>query len=68
VLGAIGPRIVVPMHYKIEGKINLPIRHVSHFLAAMVGWPIEHAAGSWYEITPATLPERPTIVVLDPDR
>ncbi len=67
-LEAIGPRIVVPMHYKIEGKINLPIRPVSDFLEAMNGWPVERVEGSSFEVTPATLPARPTIVSLTPAR
>jgi L-ascorbate metabolism protein UlaG (beta-lactamase superfamily) len=67
-LEAIGPKIVVPMHYKIEGKINLPIRPVADFLDAMKGWPVEHVAGSSLEVTPATLPDRPTIVSLRPAR
>ena len=67
-LDAIGPRLVVPMHYKIEGKINLPIRPVSDFLGAMSGWPVELVDGSTIEVTRATLPERPTIVSLRPAR
>lgn len=67
-LDAIGARVVVPMHYKIEGKINLPIRTVSDFLEAMAGWPVEEVAGSVIEVTPATLPERPTIVSIVPAR
>jgi L-ascorbate metabolism protein UlaG (beta-lactamase superfamily) len=67
-LGAIGPRVVVPMHYKIDGKINLPIRPVSEFLEAMAGWPVERVEGSSFEVTPATLPARPTIVSLRPSR
>ncbi len=67
-LEAIGPRVVVPMHYKIAGKINLPIRPVSDFLAAMPAWPVERVEGSSFEVTPATLPARPTIVSLRPAR
>jgi L-ascorbate metabolism protein UlaG (beta-lactamase superfamily) len=67
-LDAIGPRGVVPMHYKIEGKINLPIRPVEDFLDVMSGWPVEQVDGSSFEITPATLPTRPTIILLRPAR
>jgi L-ascorbate metabolism protein UlaG (beta-lactamase superfamily) len=67
-LDAIGPRVVVPMHYKIAGKINLPIRPVEDFLDAMPGWPVERVEGSSFEMTPATLPARPTIVSLRPAR
>jgi L-ascorbate metabolism protein UlaG (beta-lactamase superfamily) len=67
-LDEIRPRVVVPMHYKIEGKINLAIRPVSDFLEAMAGWPVERVEGSTLEVTRATLPERPTIVSLKPAR
>lgn len=67
-LGAIGAPVVVPMHYKIEGKINLPIRPVSDFFEAMSGWPVERVEGSTFEVTPATLPTRPTIISLCPAR
>ena len=67
-LGAIGPRVVVPMHYKIAGKINLAIRPVEDFLEAMKGWPVEHVEGSTFEVTPATLPAPPTVVSLRPAR
>lgn len=67
-LSEIGPRVVVPMHYKVEGKINLPIRPVSDFLEAMKGWPVEHVAGSSFEVTPATLPAGTTIISLRPSR
>ena len=56
------------MHYKIEGKINLPIRLMGDFLEAMPGWPVEQVEGSSFEITSATLPARPTIVSLRPAR
>jgi L-ascorbate metabolism protein UlaG (beta-lactamase superfamily) len=67
-LDAIGPRVVVPMHYKVEGKINLAIRPVSDFLEAMSGWPVQEVAGSTFEASPATLPSRPMIVSLRPSR
>ena len=67
-LDAIGPKVVVPMHYKIEAKINLAIRPVADFLEAMPGWPVEHVEGSSFDVSPATLPERPTVVSLHPAR
>ena len=39
-LDAIGPRIVVPMHYKTPG-INLNIQPVERFFEALPGWPVE---------------------------
>jgi L-ascorbate metabolism protein UlaG (beta-lactamase superfamily) len=65
---AIGPRVVVPMHYKIEGKINLPIRPVSDFFGAMSGWRVERVEGSVFEVTRGTVPDRPTVVSLRPAR
>ncbi len=67
-LEEIGPRVVVPMHYKIEGKINLAIRPVSGFLRATPGWPVVALDGSSFEVTSATLPKLPTIVCLRPAR
>lgn len=63
-LEAIGPRIVVPMHYKTP-RINLDIQPVGRFLEALPGWPVERPGGSALEITPETLPGRPTIVLLE---
>ena len=39
-LDAIGPRIVVPMHYKTP-RINLNIQPVERFFEALPGWPVE---------------------------
>lgn len=65
---AIGPRVVIPMHYRIDGKINLAIRPVGDFFAAMPGWPVEHIGGSTVEWTRETLPAGRGIVSLRPAR
>ena len=62
-LDAIGPRIVVPMHYKTP-RINLNIQPVERFFEALPGWPIEEVAGAEFQVTRATLPEARRIVAL----
>jgi L-ascorbate metabolism protein UlaG (beta-lactamase superfamily) len=67
-LEAIGPKVVVPMHYKVEGKINLNIQPVERFFEVLPGWPVTHVAGSTIDLTKASLPAEPTIVSLKPAR
>ena len=67
-LAAIGPKVVVPMHYKIEGKINLDIQPVERFLEELATWPVNHLESSTVELTRETLPDLPTIVSLRPAR
>jgi L-ascorbate metabolism protein UlaG (beta-lactamase superfamily) len=67
-LGSIGPRVVVPMHYLIEGKINLKIRPVERFLEVLPGWPVRSVDGPSFEVTRTGLPAEPTIVRLRPAR
>jgi L-ascorbate metabolism protein UlaG (beta-lactamase superfamily) len=62
-LDAIGPRLVVPMHYKTP-KINLKIQPLERFLAVLPGDPVDRPERSSFEVTRATLPERRRIVVL----
>ena len=66
-LGAIGPRVVIPMHYKTP-RINLDIQPVSRFFEALPDWPVEHVPGSRFELTAASSPERRRIVSLEPAR
>jgi len=66
-LDAIGPRVVVPMHYKTP-RINLDIQPIARFFEALPGWPVEHVAGSRFELTRPTLPDRRRIVSLAPAR
>jgi L-ascorbate metabolism protein UlaG (beta-lactamase superfamily) len=63
-LEAIGPRIVIPMHFKTP-KINLDIRPLEHFLQALPRDPIDRPGRTWVDITPETLPNKRTIVVLE---
>lgn len=66
-LEAIGPRVVIPMHYKTP-RINLNIQPVERFFAALPGWPITRPGGSTLEVRPETLPESRTIVSLESAR
>ena len=63
-LDAIGPRIVIPMHFKTP-KINLNIQPLECFLHALPRDPIERDGTTTAEITPDTLPNRRTVVVLE---
>ncbi len=63
-LEAIGPRLIVPMHYKTP-KINLNIQPLERFLEAVPGIAVERAGSSSFEIRRETLPERARIVVLE---
>ena len=63
-LDAIGPRIVIPMHFKTP-KINLNIAPLEEFLAAMGNTPIERPGASSFEVTRNSLPDKRTIVVLE---
>jgi L-ascorbate metabolism protein UlaG (beta-lactamase superfamily) len=66
-LEAIGPRIVVPMHYKTP-RINLKIQPVERFFEALTGWPIESANSHTLEINKDKLPEGRWIVSLEHSR
>ncbi len=66
-LDAIGPRVVVPMHYKTP-RINLAIQPVARFFEALPDWPVEHVPASTFELTAATLPTARRIVSLEPAR
>ena len=63
-LDAIGPRIVLPMHYKTP-KINLDIQPLERFLEVLPDNFVERSGTSSIEITRATLPAKRTIVVLE---
>jgi len=63
-LDAIGPRIVIPMHFKTP-KINLEIQPLEWFLHALPRDPIDRAGTTTVELAPETLPARRTIVVLE---
>ena len=63
-LEAIGPRLVLPMHFKTR-KINLNIKPVIKFLEVLPDDPVVRSGSTSLEVSRDTLPERRTIVVLD---
>ena len=63
-LDAIGPRIVLPMHYKTP-KINLNIQPLERFLEVLPGDTVERLGTSSIEISASTLPRERTIIVLE---
>jgi L-ascorbate metabolism protein UlaG (beta-lactamase superfamily) len=63
-LDSIGPRIVIPMHYKTP-KINLNIAPLEEFLAVLSDDPVERRGSSSIEITRDSLPLRRTTIVLE---
>lgn len=63
VVNAIGPKLVIPMHFKTE-KINFPIQPVDKFADLFEN--VERTHGSEMDITKDTLPDERTVVVLDP--
>jgi len=63
-IDAIGPRIVVPMHYKTP-RINLDIQPVERFLEALPGLPVDRPGSSRLEVERETLPRERRIVVLE---
>jgi L-ascorbate metabolism protein UlaG (beta-lactamase superfamily) len=58
------PRVVIPMHFRIPG-ITYRLGPVDDFLARR-SEPVERPGTSTIDVTPETLPERRTIVVLEP--
>jgi L-ascorbate metabolism protein UlaG (beta-lactamase superfamily) len=66
-LDAIGPKIVLPMHYKTP-RINLDIQPLERFLDSLTGTPVQRVGTSSIEITRGSLPEERTIVVLEYER
>ena len=63
-LEAIGPRLVVPMHY-LTPKIDLKIQPVERFLETLPGIPVDRPGRSWLEVGPGTVPASMRVVVLD---
>jgi L-ascorbate metabolism protein UlaG (beta-lactamase superfamily) len=63
-LDAIGPRLVLPMHYKTP-RINLNIQPLERFLEVVPETSVERLGRSWLEVTRQTLPESRTIVILE---
>lgn len=63
-IDALGPRLVLPMHYKTP-RINLAIQPVERFLELFPGDPVERPGRTWVELSPASIPDRRTILVLE---
>ncbi|WP_165063511.1 MBL fold metallo-hydrolase [Paludisphaera rhizosphaerae] len=63
-LDAIGPKVVVPMHYKTP-KINLNIRPIEEFLERLPDDPVVRVDGSEFSIDRDTLPDRRTVYRLE---
>jgi L-ascorbate metabolism protein UlaG (beta-lactamase superfamily) len=63
-LDAMGPQLVLPMHYKTPG-INLNIQPLERFLEVLPGDRVVRTGSSVLEVTRGSLPQRRTIVVLD---
>ena len=61
---AIGPRLIIPMHFKTD-RINLNIQPLERFLEALPGIGVERPGGCSIEVTAASLPRQPTILVLE---
>ena len=61
---AIGPRLIVPMHYKTR-KINLNIKPVIKFIEALPGEQVTRTGATTLEISRDTLPEKREVRVLD---
>jgi L-ascorbate metabolism protein UlaG (beta-lactamase superfamily) len=61
---AIGPRLVIPMHYKTP-RINLNIQPVERFLEVLPGVPVDRPGSGRFEVARGTLPEGRRIVLLD---
>ena len=60
----IGPRMVVPMHFKTR-KINLNIKPVIKFLEVIPGDTVVRTGSSSIEVSRASLPQKREIHVLD---
>jgi L-ascorbate metabolism protein UlaG (beta-lactamase superfamily) len=63
-LRAIGPRVVVPMHYKTPW-INLNIQPVERFFACLPGVPVDRPGRPWVDIRRDALPDAMRIIALE---
>lgn len=63
-LEAIGPRLVIPMHYKTP-KIDLNIQPAERFLEMFPDVPVERPGASSIEVDRASLPSTMTILRLE---
>jgi L-ascorbate metabolism protein UlaG (beta-lactamase superfamily) len=63
-LTAIGPRLILPMHYKTP-RINLNIQPLERFLDVLSEIPVDRPGTSALTVTLETLPAEPRVVVLE---
>ncbi len=63
-LDAIGPSLIIPMHY-LTPKINLKIQPVERFLEALPGMPVDRVGRAAIEVSCESLPSEPRIIVLN---
>src|SRR5262249_17955240 len=63
-LAAIGPRLVIPMHFKTP-RIDLIIQPVGRFLEALPSTPVLRPGTGSIEVAPVNLPDAMTIVRLE---
>jgi L-ascorbate metabolism protein UlaG (beta-lactamase superfamily) len=63
-LDAIGPRVILPMHYKTP-KINLNIQPLERFLEVLPDDAVERPGTNSIDIARDTLPAERTIIVLE---
>lgn len=64
-LDAIGPRLVIPMHYRTP-RIHYSLGPLEDFLARHEGEPVVRQGGPSLDLSPATIPARRTFAVLEP--
>jgi L-ascorbate metabolism protein UlaG (beta-lactamase superfamily) len=63
IIEAVKPPLVIPMHYQ-TGKVLLDIQTLDAFLRYYPAAIVEHRNATWLEVSRATLPASPRIVVL----
>jgi L-ascorbate metabolism protein UlaG (beta-lactamase superfamily) len=64
-LDEIGPRLVIPMHYKTP-RVRYPLGPLEDFLARHGAEPVLREGTSSLDLSPRTLPAQRTIAVLEP--
>ena len=62
---AINPRVVIPMHFRIQG-LRYDVGPLEDFLAHRKGDPVIHVDGCSVELSPNTMPVERTTIVLRP--
>jgi L-ascorbate metabolism protein UlaG (beta-lactamase superfamily) len=61
----IGPRIVIPMHYRLP-NVRYRLGPLEDFLVRHESEPVDRTGGPTIDVRPETLPAERTIVVLEP--